>query len=165
MLETGAEEKVQMSAAADHEWYFEDFEAGQVHTTMGRTVTEADIVNFVTLGGIFEEIFVNVEYAKKNTIFKNRVAPAMLTLVFAEGLYIQTGHTHHGRAFLGLDELRLVSPVLCGDTIHVQLTVDSLRPTSKPGHGILTLAHRVINQDDVEVMSYKTTRMMQCRPR
>jgi hypothetical protein len=35
---------------ADSGWYFDDFEAGQVHTTMGRTVTEADLVNFVTFG-------------------------------------------------------------------------------------------------------------------
>jgi acyl dehydratase len=149
----------------DHDWYFDDFEVGQVHTTMGRTVTEADLVNFVTFGGIFEEIFINAEYAKSNSLFKGRVVPGLLILVVAEGLYVQTGHTHKGRAYLGLDELRLTAPVLCGDTIHVEVSVESARPSKgRPGHGILAMRHNVLNQDGVEVMSYQTTRMLSCRP-
>jgi len=35
---------------------------------------------------------------------------------------------------------------------------------SRPGHGVLTLRHRVVNQDGVEVMTYKTTRLMELRP-
>ena len=151
--------------SADHDWYFDDFEVGQVHTTMGRTVTEADLVNFVTFGGIFEEIFINAEYAKTKTLFNGRVVPGLLILVIAEGLYVQTGHTHHGRAYLGLDDLRLKAPVVCGDTIHAEVSVESARPSEgHPGHGILAMRHRVVNQKGVEVMSYKTTRMLARRP-
>jgi acyl dehydratase len=146
------------------QWYFDDFEVGQACTTMGRTVTETDIVTFVTFAGVFEETFINVEYAREHTIFKARVAPAMLPLVLAEGLYVLTGHTHQGRAFLGLTDLRLAAPVLAGDTIRATVTVESTRPTSRPGRGIVTLEHRVLNQDDVEVMAYRTTRMLACRP-
>jgi acyl dehydratase len=148
----------------DHDWYFEDFEPGQVHRTMGRTVTEADLVNFVTFGGIFEELFINAEYAKNNSLFKGRAVPGMLILVVAEGLYIQTGHTHQGRAFLGLDELRITAPVVCGDTIRAEVTVESARPSeSRPGHGVVTLRHRVVNQAGAEVMSYKTVRLLEGR--
>ena len=56
-------------------WYFDDFAPGQVVRTMGRTVTEADIVNFVTWAGIFEETFINADFARKETLFKARVAP------------------------------------------------------------------------------------------
>jgi acyl dehydratase len=151
--------------SADHDWYFDDFEVGQVHTTMGRTVTEADLVNFVTFGGIFEEIFINAEYAKTKTLFNGRVVPGLLILVVAEGLYVQTGHTHQGRAYLGLDDLRLKAPVLCGDTIHAEVSVESARPSEgRPGNGILAMRHRVVNQKGVEVMSYKTTRMLASRP-
>jgi acyl dehydratase len=151
--------------SSDHGWYFDDFEVGQVHTTMGRTVTEADVVNFVTFGGIFEEIFINAEYAQSNSLFKGRVAPFLLTLVFAEGLYVQSGHTHKGRAFLGLEDLRMTAPVFCGDTIHVEVSVESARTSNgRPGNGILTMAHKVVNQNDVQVMSYRTTRMLACRP-
>jgi hypothetical protein len=37
--------------------------------------------------------------------FKARVVPGLGLLVAAEGLYVLTGHTHHGRAYHGLDEL------------------------------------------------------------
>jgi acyl dehydratase len=153
-----------LSKLPEHSWYFDDFEVGQVHTTMGRTVTEADLVNFVTFSGIFEEIFINAEYARRNSLFEGRVVPGMLILVVAEGLYVQTGHTHHGRAFLGLDELRIAAPVLCGDTIHAEVSVESARPSgSRPGHGILTMSHKVLNQNGIQVMSYKTTRLLEAR--
>jgi acyl dehydratase len=157
-----------MSSATEpllREWYFEDFEVGQVHTTMGRTLTEADVMSFVGFTGVWEQIFVNAEYAREQTIFGQRVVPGLCILVVAEGLYVLTGHTHHGRAFLGLDELKIVAPVVCGDTIRAQVTVESVRPsTSREGHGVMTLRHRVLNQEGVEVMSYKTARLMECRP-
>jgi acyl dehydratase len=147
------------------EWYFEDFAVGQVHTTIGRTLGEADIMSFVGFTGVWEEIFVNEQFAREQTIFGRRVVPGLCILVVAEGLYVLTGHTHHGRAFLGLDELRIVAPVACGDTIRAEVTVDSARPsTSREGHGVTTLRHRVLNQDGTEVMSYKTARLIECRP-
>jgi acyl dehydratase len=157
-----------MSATSEpqlREWYFEDFEVGQVHTTMGRTLTEVDIMNFVGFTGVWEEIFINAEYAREQTIFGRRVVPGLCILVVVEGLYVLTGHTHHGKAFLGLDELKIVAPVTCGDTIHAEVTVESVRPSSKhQGHGVMSLRHRVRNQDGTEVMSYKTVRLMECRP-
>jgi acyl dehydratase len=148
----------------DHRWYFDDFAPGQQHTSMGRTVTETDIVSFATLCGIFEELFLNVAH-QDNVILGGRVAPAMLVLAYAEGLYIQTGHTHAGRAFLGLDELRLTAPTHCGDTLQVTVTVEETRPSaSRPGHGVVSLRHSVRNQQNVEVMTYKTTRLIQARP-
>jgi acyl dehydratase len=149
----------------DHEWYFDDFQVGQVHRTMGRTVTETDLVNFVTLGGIFEETFINAEYARDGSLFGGRVVPGLLILVIAEGLYVQTGHTRHGKAFLGLDDLRITAPVMCADTIHAEVSVEAARPSGgHPDHGILTLRHRVVNQRGAEVASYQTARMVARRP-
>jgi acyl dehydratase len=144
-------------------WYFDDFEPGQVHRSRGRTITEADIVGFATLGGIFEELFMNVEH-EDNVVLGGRVAPAMLVLTYAEGLYIQTGHTHAGRAFLGLDALRITAPTRAGDTIWSTIEVEQTRPSkSRPGHGIVVLRHRVTNQLQTQVMSYQTTRLLQAR--
>ena len=147
------------------EWWFDDFEAGQVTKTISRTVTEADIVHFVTFAGIFEELFLNADYAREQGLFKGRNAPGFLALVFAEGLYTLTGKTHHGRALLGIDEVRLTAPVIAGDTIHAEVTVLEARPSkSRPGNGVLTLGHRVINQDGVPVMTYKTSRLLESAP-
>jgi acyl dehydratase len=149
---------------SDQEWWFEDFQVGDVTTTMGRTVTEADIVNFVTFAGIFEELFINERFARDKSLFKGRAAPGTLALVLAEGLYTLTGHTRHGRALLGLDEVRLTAPVLAGDTIHADVTVTEVRPSqSRPGFGVLALKHSVINQDGIEVMRYRTARLLESR--
>jgi len=146
------------------DWYFEDFTEGKTVRTMGRTVTETDIVNFVTLGGIFEELFINVEF-EQNKVVGGRVVPAMLVLTIAEGLYIQTGHTHAGRAFLGLDELRFTAPTKANDTLWVDVTVVSARPSSsRPGHGVVVLAHNVVNQRGESVANYRTSRMLESRP-
>jgi hypothetical protein len=131
------------------EWYWEDFQVGETHATMGRTLTEADVMNFVGFSGVWEEIFINDQYAREHTIFNARVVPGLCILVAVEGLYVLTGHTHHGRAYLGLDELRLVARSCArhrprrGDR-----RLDA--PSESPGHGILTLPHRVVNHDDVE---------------
>jgi acyl dehydratase len=154
-----------MDEKYDMGWYLQDFEVGQTSRTMGRTITETDLVNFVTFGGIFEELFLNAEFAKKNSLFHGRVVPGLLILVVAEGLYIQTGRTHHARAFLGLDDLRFTAPVVCGDTITMHATVIEARPSkSRPDTGVLTLSHRVVKQDEIEVVSYTTNRLVECRP-
>jgi acyl dehydratase len=147
-------------------WYFEDFLPGQMVRTMGRTVTEADIVNFVTWAGIFEETFINADFARNETLFKARVAPGFLALVLAEGLYVLSGHTHHGRALLGLDEVRLTAPVTAGDTIYAEVAVVEARPSaSRPGNGVVTLSHSVRKGEGVEVMRYRTTRLIESRDR
>lgn len=153
-----------MANEDDRGWYLEDFEVGQTLTTMGRTITETDLVNFVALGGIFEELFINAEFAKKKSLFNGRVVPGLLVLVVAEGLYVQSGRTHHARAYLGLDELRLLAPVVCGDTITMRVTVKAARPSkSRPDTGVLTLSHVVVNQDGVETLSYTTNRLIERR--
>ena len=145
-------------------WYFDDFAPGQVVRTMGRTVTEADIVNFVTWAGIFEETFINADFARKETLFKARVAPGFLAFVLAEGLYVLSGHTHHGRALLGIDEVRLTAPVVAGDTIYAEVAVVEARPSaSRPGNGVVTLSHSVRKGEGVEVMRYRTTRLIESR--
>lgn len=153
-----------MDSANDPGWYFEDFEVGQTLTTMGRTITETDLVNFVGFGGIFEELFINAEFAKKNSLFNGRVVPGLLVLVVAEGLYVQSGRTHHARAYLGLDALRFLAPVICGDTVSMRATVAAVRPSnSRPDTGVLTLSHVVVNQDGIETISYTTNRLIERR--
>lgn len=145
-------------------WWFEDHVPGSSVTTMARTVFDGDIGSFVSLGGIFESLFIDAHH-EDNQVLQGRIAPAMLVLTFAEGLYILTGHTYAGRAFLGLDGLRLTAPTLAGDSIHAVVTVETARPSStRPGHGVVELAHEVFNHRDEPLMTYRTTRLIGCRP-
>jgi acyl dehydratase len=140
-----------------------DFEAhaiGAVYRTRARTVSETDIVNFVNLCGFVEPLFIDMEYVKRQSVFTRRAAPGALTFALSEGLIIQTGLIHGtGMAYLG-GELRIVAPVLEGDTIHVEVEVADKRETKKPDRGIVTYRHRVLNQRDEVVLEARVQRMI-----
>jgi acyl dehydratase len=108
---------------------FEKHTVGDVHRTLARTVSETDIVNFVNQCGFTEPLFLDMEYVKRESVFGRRAAPGALTFSLSEGLVMQTGLIHGtGMAWLG-GELRIVAPVLEGDTIRVEVEVADKRET------------------------------------
>ena len=143
--------------------YFEDLSVGDRFHTPSRTVTETDIVNFVCLAGLHEELFLSLEYIEKESLFSRRIAPGVLTYALAEGLTVQSGLFHGtGMALLGT-EIQIRAPVFCGDTIRVEIQVTLKRETSKPDRGIIVASHTVTNQRGETVMAYTVSRMVQRR--
>lgn len=143
-------------------FHLEDFRVGRRFRTVGRTVTEADIVHFVSLTGMLEVIFTNTEYIAAHSAIKGRVAPAALVYAFAEGLLIQASLQATGMAFLDM-KLDVARPVLAGDTIHVVCEVTEARPTSKPGRGIVRTRNEIVNQRGEVVITYTPARMIKAR--
>jgi acyl dehydratase len=76
--------------------YFEDWKVGDRIETMGRTVGDAEISQFVALGGFFEELFMSDEYVAHKSLYPKRFAPGALIFAFAEGLIILSGCIHGG---------------------------------------------------------------------
>ena len=139
---------------------FEEHTVGEVYRTLARTVSETDIVNFVNQCGFTEPLFLDMEYVKRESVFGRRAAPGALTFALSEGLVMQTGLIHGtGMAWLG-GELRVVAPVLEGDTIRVEVEVADKRETRKPDRGIVTYRHRVLNQRDEIVLEATIQRMI-----
>ena len=56
--------------------FFEDFEVGDVAHTASRTITETDIVNFMGLSGVFEELHMSLEYIKSTAFSAAACRPA-----------------------------------------------------------------------------------------
>jgi acyl dehydratase len=139
---------------------FDDYTVGASYRTLARTVSETDIVNFVNLCGFTEPLFMDMEYVAKESLFGRRAAPGALTLALSEGLVMQTGLIHGtGMAWLG-GELKVVAPVLEGDTIRVEVEIVDKRETRKADRGIVTYRHRVLNQRDEVVLEAKIQRMI-----
>jgi acyl dehydratase len=139
---------------------FEGHAIGAVYRTLARTVSETDIVNFVNLGGFTEPLFMDMEFVARESLFKRRAAPGALTFALSEGLIMQTGLIHGtGMAWLG-GELKVVAPVLEGDTIRVEVEVVDKRETKKADRGIVTYRHRVLNQREEVVLEAKIQRMI-----
>ena len=139
---------------------FEAHAVGATYRTLARTVSETDIVNFVNLGGFTEPLFMDMEFVARASVFKRRAAPGALTFSLSEGLIMQTGLIHGtGMAWLG-GEIKVMAPVLEGDTIRVEVEIVDKRETSKADRGIVTYRHRVLNQRDEVVMEAKIQRMI-----
>ncbi len=127
--------------------YLEDLELGQEICSQGRTITEADIVNFANLTGDTNPMHTDAEYAK-TSIFGERVAHGMLGLAYAVGLTWQLGFMDGTvMAFTGL-EWKFKAPVKIGDTIRVVGKVKQKKELKGSGGGMVVLDVRVLNQRD-----------------
>ena len=139
---------------------FEEHTVGATYRTQARTVSEADICAFVNLCGFTEPLFYDIEYVARESVFKGRPAPGALTFALSEGLIIQTGLIHGaGMACLG-GEIRIVGPVLAGDTLRVSVTVADKRETKRTDRGIVTYRHQVTNQRGEVVLDAVVKRMI-----
>jgi acyl dehydratase len=139
---------------------YEQHEIGATYHTLRRTVGDADISTFVNLCGFTEPLFMDMEYVAKESVFKGRPAPGALTFCLSEGLIMQTGMIHGtGMSYLGSD-IRIVAPVLAGDTLGVTVTITDKRETRKPDRGIVTYKHEVTNQRGELVLEATVRRMI-----
>jgi acyl dehydratase len=146
--------------------HFEDLQAGDRFATARRTITEADVIQFVTLVGFIEPLFLDIEYIEKESLFKRRIAPGSLVFAYSEGLVVQSGLIHGtGMAFAGLDKMVLRAPVFVGDTIRVEGEVIARHEGRRPDAGRVAWRHVVANQRGEPVMEFEVTRLMKKRGR
>jgi len=125
--------------------YFEEFEVGEQIISPGRTVTEADVVNFAGLSGDYNPLHTDEEYAK-GTMFGKRIGHGLLGLAITSGLRARTGVLDGtGIAFLEL-RLSFTGPIFIGDTVTVRMTVKEKRETKKPDRGIIKMDVDLVNQ-------------------
>lgn len=133
--------------------YYSDFEKGEEFVTPARTITETDVTNFSGLSGDYNPLHTNEEFAKE-TIFGERITHGLLGISIATGLIFRTGIFDGSTiAFLGIEDWSFKKPILIGDTIHVRLTIEDIRKSSKEGRGVLIRKVDIINQKDEVVQS------------
>ena len=141
--------------------YFEEFAAGQTVITPGRTVTEADVMQFAGVSGDWNQMHVDAEFAR-GTLFGERVAHGLLGLSMASGLAMQRGFMEGTvEAFMGLD-WKFTAPVKFGDTISAEFEVTQKKAAGAAG--IVILAVQVVNQRGEVVQKGKWTVLVKARP-
>jgi len=62
-------------------------------------------------------------------------------------------------SYLG-SEIKIVAPVLVGDTLHVRVVITDKRETKKPDRGIVSYQHEVVNQRGEVVLEAAIKRMI-----
>lgn len=127
--------------------YFEEFEIGDSSESVGRTITETDVVNFAALSGDWNRIHTDAEYSRAQ-MFGQRVAHGLLVLSVASGLAVRMGFMEETvQAFTKL-EWSFRRPVLMGDTVRLRATVAEKKAMPRAGGGIVVFKMEVLNQKD-----------------
>ena len=130
--------------------WFEDYVIGTVRETMGRTVTEADVVLHAGQTGDFYPHHMDAEWCKTQA-FGQRVAHG--TLIFSMAVGMGAGEINPVAFSYGYDRLRFVRPVFIGDTIHVRITVHDKRDHAKRSDlGMVVERVEALNQDEAVVL-------------
>ena len=145
-------------------FYWDELTPGDRFRTLRRTITEPDIVNFIGATGMVETIFTDLTFGEHGGVIEGRVVPAACTYAIIEGLLCQATMQTTGLALLEVEK-KILKPVFAGDTVHAEVEVVTVRPTSTGNRGIVTTVNNVINQRGETVITYRAVRMMAGRPR
>ena len=128
----------------EHHLYFDDVTIGQEWKSLGRTVTQADIVNFAGISGDFNPIHIDHEFAK-STPFQQPIAHGLLIFSMASGLGLYNP-AMRTLAFMSIREWNFRDPVHIGDTIHVHTKVLQIAPRTRGRRGVITWQKQLVNQ-------------------
>jgi acyl dehydratase len=143
--------------------YFEEYNIGDTFVTPGRTITEADVVNFAGVSGDFTSIHTDADYAR-SLPFGQRVAHGLLVISVITGLATRSGFMEG--TVLALREIiqwKFSQPVFIGDTIHAEFTVMETKTLARLGGGAVILEVGVKNQDEQLVMKGRLNVLFQSR--
>ena len=129
--------------------YYDQWAIGdRIAHEIRRTVTETDNLLFSTMTHNPQPLHLDAETAKASEFGQILVNG---TFTFALMVGLSVGETTLGTlvANLGYDKLVHPKPVFIGDTMRAETEVVELKESrSRPNAGIVTFAHRLINQRD-----------------
>jgi acyl dehydratase len=141
--------------------FFDDVAVGQEWESLGRTVTETDIVNFAGISGDFNPIHVDHAFAK-TTVFRQPVAHGVLVWAMSSGLGL-SAPPMRTLAFMGLRDWQFKEPVFIGDTIRLRSKVLAKEERARGRRGVITWQRQIINQKGKVVQEGVTMTLVEGR--
>lgn len=145
--------------------WFDDWNIGDVIVhEIRRTVTETDNLLFSTMTHNPQPLHLDAEAARASE-FGQILVNGTFTFSLMVGLSV--GDTTMGTlvANLGYDKLVMPKPVFLGDTLRAETEIVELRPSkSRPDAGIVTFAHRMLNQRHEIVCSCLRSALLHRKP-
>lgn len=145
--------------------YFDDLKLGDRFETLGRTLTEAEIIGFAAAHDP-QYFHIDVEAAKSGP-FGGLIASGFQTLVTGYRMLFQSCiiAPEASLGSPGFDELRWTKPVRPGDTLRMRGEVIELKPSSsKPDRGIARFRLEIVNQANEVVMTLVPMWLLKKRP-
>lgn len=144
--------------------YLDDLAPGQRFSTPGLTLTEAEIIDFAWRYD--PQSFHLDANAAADSPYGGLIASGFHSLSICFRLFIQSGIlAAASMGSPGIDELRWLAPVRPGDTLHGEIEVLEVRPSSsKPDRGIARLKYHALNQRGEVVLSFIVNHLLRRRP-
>ena len=141
--------------------FYDEWQVGDtVAHELRRTVTETDNLLFSTMTHNPQPLHLDVEAARASE-FGQILVNGTFTFSLMVGLSV--GDTTLGTlvANLGYDKVVMPRPVFIGDTMRAESEVVELRDSkSRPGAGLVTFLHRLMNQRDEVVCECLRTALL-----
>ena len=132
------------------EQFFEDYQTGATRRSLGRTITETDIVVHAGHSGDFFPHHMDAEFCRGQP-FGQRIAHG--TMTFAIGIGLTATQINPRAMTYGYERLRFPNPVFAGDTIRTTVTIGQKADDPKrPRHGQVVEICETTNQKGKTVM-------------
>ncbi len=146
--------------------YFEEFEVGTRYLHRpGRTATETDNVLFTTLTMNTQALHLDAAFAAAQEPFRDRLMNSLWTLSTMVGASVAQLTQGTLVAQLALSDVVFPKPLFAGDTLYTESVVTDKRPSaSRPGQGIVEIAHTGRNQHGVVVATASRSVLVHFRP-
>jgi 3-hydroxybutyryl-CoA dehydratase len=141
--------------------YFDDVEVGQEWESLGRTVTEADIVNYAGLSGDYNPIHMDHEFAKR-TAYRKPIAHGLLIWAVSSGLGMMAPPMRT-LAFVSISDWQFKLPVYIGDTIRIRTKVVQKEERARGRRGLITWSRVITNQAGKTVQEGITVTLVEGR--
>ncbi len=142
--------------------YFEDFTLGSTRSFGGYEVTKEEIIAFARRWD--PQPFHVDEALAQASVFGGLTASACHTFAITSVLTSRHPDTIKTVAALGFEEMRFPNPVRPGDRLaFVSECIDRRESRSRPHLGIVTTRSTLMNQDNLPVLTMKTTFMVEKR--
>lgn len=140
--------------------YFEDFVVGHIYEHRpGRTITDADNVQFTLLTMNTHPAHFDYEYARK-TEFGKPLVCSPLTVALMVGMSV-SDCSQKAVANLGWNNIRLTHPLFPGDTLYAESEVlEKRESSSRPEQGIVTVRTIGKNQDGQVICTFERTMLI-----
>ena len=148
----------------DDGWY-EDFAVGRVFRTPGKTLSEAEILQWAF--AYDPQPFHMDRVAAERSVYGGLIASGwqLGTLSFRLFTALRPFAPEASLGSPGIDEIRWRAPVRPGDTVRVVVTVvDRRRSRSKPDRGIVQMDWEMLNQREEAVLTMRGPVFVRLRP-
>lgn len=145
--------------------YFEELQIGTVYQHRpGRTLTEADNVQFTTMTMNTQALHLDAAWSAEQP-FGQRLMNSMFTLSTMVGQSVAQLTQGTIVAQLGMSDISFPHPMFHGDTLYTDTVVVEKRlSASRPGQGIVVMEHTGRNQSGVVVGKASRTALFWLKP-